>query len=60
MDAQKLLLKAKQNFRPLERIKVSEWTAKYYELPESGAESGKWNPKHAPYQPTIQRKIRAY
>ena len=57
MDAQELLQQAKLNFAPPERIKVSEWVAKYYELPETSAEPGKWNPKRAPYQVGIMDAI---
>ena len=57
MDANKILHKAIEQFAPPERIKVSDWAQKYYELPETSAEPGKWNPNRAPYQSGIMDAI---
>lgn len=57
MDAATLLRKAKQGFRPPERIKVSKWAEKHYELPETSAEPGRWSPDRAPYQPAIMNAL---
>ena len=57
MNVQTLLREAFQDFTPPERIKVSEWAAKHYELPETSAEPGRWNPNRAPYQVGIMDAV---
>lgn len=57
MDVYKLLDTAKEQFEPPERIKVSEWAAKHYELPETSAEPGRWLLNRAPYQAGIMDAI---
>lgn len=49
-QATALLKKAFKEFRPPLRIKPSVWGAENFELPETSAEPGKWNPNRAPYQ----------
>ena len=53
MEAHELLQSAMENFQPPPRIKVSEWAQQHYELPETSAEPGRWNPSRAPYQSGI-------
>lgn len=50
MNAYELLAQVRPSFNPPERIKVSEWAEKYYELPETSAEPGRWIRERAPYQ----------
>ena len=40
-------------FRPLPPMLVSEWGAKHFEIPDTSAEPGKWNPNRAVYQKGI-------
>ena len=44
-------------FSPPERIKVSEWASRHYELPETSAEPGLWSKDRAPYQSGIMDAI---
>ena len=53
MDAATLVKEAFKEFTPPKRVKISVWAAEHFELPETSAEPGKWNPTRAPYQPGI-------
>ncbi len=50
MDATALVKEAFAEFTPPKRQLISEWGAENFELPETSAEPGKWNPTRAPYQ----------
>ncbi|MEM8828779.1 MAG: phage terminase large subunit family protein [Cyanobacteria bacterium P01_G01_bin.19] len=52
-EAKALLKEAFQEFTPPPRIKPSVWGAAYFQLPETSAEPGNWNPERAPYQSGI-------
>ena len=57
MDVAVLLRESNKNLLPPERIAVSGWAAKYYQLPETSAEPGRWSPHRAPYQADIMDAI---
>jgi phage terminase large subunit GpA-like protein len=57
MDVTAFVRVAFRDFKPPERIKVSEWAQKYYQLPETSAEPGCWSPNRAPYQSGIMDAI---
>ena len=57
MDTEELLKDAILMFSPPERIKVSDWASRYYELPETSAEPGLWSKDRAPYQSGIMDAI---
>ena len=47
MEVSALLRESNKNLLPPERIEVSGWAAKYYQLPETSAEPGRWRPHRA-------------
>jgi phage terminase large subunit GpA-like protein len=57
MDVPAFVQLAFKEFKPPERIKVSDWAQKYYRLPETSAEPGCWVPSRAPYQSGIMDAI---
>ena len=57
MNPEDLLRQASFQFLPPEKIKVSDWASRYYELPETSAEPGRWNSDRAPYQKGIMDAI---
>ena len=57
MDATTLVKQAFLEFTPPKRQRISDWASEHFELPETSAEPGKWNPTRAPYQPGILDSI---
>ena len=53
MDATTLVSKALAEFKPPKRMLPSQWAKENFELPETSAEPGRWNPDRAPYQSEI-------
>ncbi|MDJ0572854.1 MAG: phage terminase large subunit family protein, partial [Pleurocapsa sp. MO_192.B19] len=50
MDVTALVKEAFKEFTPPKRVKISDWASEHFELPETSAEPGKWNPTRAAYQ----------
>lgn len=46
-----------KSFKPPERLSVSEWAAKYFMLPITSAEPGRWNPERFPPQIEIMNSV---
>ena len=57
MDATTIVSKALAEFKPPKRMLPSKWAEEHFQLPETSAEPGKWNPDRAPYQAGIMDAI---